>query len=85
MGKVMYDTQPNLKGGSGLWRPVRGDRESSYLANQSSEPSTKHVSLPYERQSENRQASRSDEKQEQQECEYTIEEAQTFVEIMWKK
>ena len=46
----------------------RGDY-GSYLANQSSEPSTKHVSLPYERQSQNRQASRSDEKQEQRNLE----------------
>ena len=46
----------------------RGDY-GSYLANQSSAPSTKHVSLPYERQWENIQKSRSYEKQEQRNLE----------------
>ena len=46
----------------------RGDY-GNYLANQSNEPSTKHVSLPHERQSENSQTNRSDEKQEQRNLE----------------
>ena len=46
----------------------RGDYRS-YLGNQSSEPSTNHVSLPDERQSENSQTKRSDEKQQQRKLE----------------
>ena len=46
----------------------RGDYRS-YLGNQSSEPSTNHVSLPDERQSENNQTKRSDEKQQQRKLE----------------
>ena len=46
----------------------RGDYRS-YLGNQRSEPSTNHVSLPDERQSENSQTKRSDEKQQQRKLE----------------
>ena len=46
----------------------RGDYRS-YLGNQSSEPSTNHVSLPDEMQSENSQTKRSDEKQQQRKLE----------------